>query len=207
MGVGSPEYILLFHKPQTDRTKGYADEPVTKRKALQTADPLDYSRARWQIDAHAFWRSSGDRLMTPDELAAMPVDQMSRLFTEQTLRQVYDYESHVKVGEILDAKGALPATFMSLAPGSADPMVWHDVNRMRTLNGDQRQRNLTMHVCPLQIDIVDRLINRFSNPGELVFDPFGGLMPVPYRALHLGRKGRGVQLSPGYFLDGVKYLE
>src|SRR5690606_9091130 len=50
MGVGSPEYILLFHKPQTDRTKGYADEPVTKRKALQTADPLDYSRARWQID-------------------------------------------------------------------------------------------------------------------------------------------------------------
>src|SRR5690606_26968893 len=84
IGVGSPEYILLFHKPQTDRSKGYADEPVTKRKALQTGDLLDYSRARWQIDAHAFWRSSGDRLMTPDELAAMPVDQMSRLFTEQT---------------------------------------------------------------------------------------------------------------------------
>ena len=207
MGVGSPEYILLFHKPQTDRTRGYADEPVTKNKALQTSDPLDYTRARWQIDAHAFWRSSGDRLLTPDELAATPVDQMSRLFTEQTLREVYDYESHVRVGEILDGRGALPATFMSLAPGSADPMVWHDVNRMRTLNGDQKQRNLNMHVCPLQVDIVDRLINRFSNPGDLVFDPFGGLMTVPYRALHLGRQGRGHELNPGYFLDGVKYLE
>jgi hypothetical protein len=200
MGVGSPEYILLFHKPQSDRSRGYADTPVTKSKA-------DYTRARWQIDAHAFWRSSGDRLLTPDELVALPVEHRSRLFTDQTLRAVYDYESHVQVGEILDGRGALPATFMSLAPGSADPYVWHDVNRMRTLNGEQKQRNLTMHVCPLQIDIVDRLINRFSNPGDVVFDPFGGLMTVPYRALHLGRRGRAFELNPGYFLDGVKYCE
>lgn len=199
MGVGSPEYVLLFHKPQTDRTRGYADTPVTKTKDA-------YTRARWQIDAHAFWRSSGDRLLTPDELVALPVRDRARLFTEQTLRQVYDYETHVRIGEDLDARGALPATFMSLAPGSADPYVWHDVNRMRTLNGDQKQRNLTMHVCPLQIDIVDRLINRFSNPGDLVLDPFGGLGTVPYRALHLGRRGRGVELNPGYYLDALKYL-
>ncbi len=200
MGVGSPEYILLFHKPQTDRSRGYADEPVTKSKA-------DYTRARWQIDAHAFWRSSGDRLLTPEELIALPVEQRSRLFTEQTLREVYDYETHVRIGEVLDERGVLPATFMSLAPGSADPYVWHDVNRMLTLNGEQKQRNLAMHVCPLQIDIVDRLINRFSNPGELVFDPFGGLMTVPVRALHLDRRGRGHELNPGYWADGVKYCE
>src|SRR5699024_2956661 len=156
MGAGSPEYILLFHKPQSDRSKGYADTPVTKDKAA-------YTRARWQVDAHAFWRSSGDRHLTPDELAALPVDQRSRFFTEQTLREVYDYESHIRVGEQLDAKGALPATFMSLAPGSWHPDVWHDVNRMRTLNGEQKQRNLTMHVCPLQFDIVDRIIARYSN--------------------------------------------
>jgi hypothetical protein len=207
MGVGSPEYVLLFHKPQSDRSKGYADTPVTKRKAIASEHPREeYTRARWQIDAHAFWRSSGDRLLTPDELIALPVDQRSRLFTEQTLRDVYDYETHVQIGEALDVKGALPATFMSLAPGSADPYVWHDVNRMLTLNGEQKQRNLTMHVCPLQIDIVDRLINRFSNPGDLVFDPFGGLGTVPYRALHLGRAGRGVELNPGYYLDALKYL-
>lgn len=207
MGVGSPEYILLFHKPQTDRSRGYADAPVVKRKALATDGPDAYSRARWQIDAHAFWRSSGDRLLTPEELIALPVEHRSRLFTEQTLRSVYDYESHVRIGELLDGKGALPATFMSLAPGSADPYVWHDVNRMKTLNGDQKQRNLNMHVCPLQIDIVDRIINRFSNAGETVFDPFGGLGTVPYRAVKLGRKGQGVELNPGYYMDALKYLQ
>lgn len=61
--------------------------------------------------------------------------------------------------------------------------------------------------CPLQFDIVDRLITRYSNPGELVYDPFGGLFTVPYRALKLGRKGRAAELNTAYFLDGVKYLE
>ena len=200
MGVGSPEYILLFHKPQTDRSKGYADERVTKEKE-------DYSLARWQVDAHANWRSSGERNLTPDELAALPVEQRSRLFTDQTLREVYDYESHIKVGEALQGKGALPATFMSLMPGSWAPDVWHDVNRMLTLNGEQKRRNVQMHVCPLQFDIVDRLITRYSNPGDLVFDPFGGLGTVPLRALKLGRRGRSSELNTGYFLDSVKYLE
>lgn len=48
---------------------------------------------------------------------------------------------------------------------------------------------------------------RYRNPGDLVYDPFGGLMTVPYRALHLGRRGRGTELNPGYFMDGVKYLQ
>jgi hypothetical protein len=200
MGVGSPEYILLFHKPQTDRSKGYADDRVTKEKD-------DYSLARWQVDAHANWRSSGDRHLTPDELAGLPVEQRSRLFTEQTLQEVYDYESHVKIGEALQGKGALPATFMSLMPGSWAPDVWHDVNRMLTLNGEQKRRNVQMHVCPLQFDIVDRLITRYTNPGDLVFDPFGGLGTVPLRALKLGRRGRSSELNSGYFLDSVKYLE
>ena len=200
MGVGSPEYILLFHKPQTDRTKGYADTPVTK-------DKRQYTRARWQVDAHAFWRSSGQRLLTTDELAALPVEDRSRLFTDQTLRTVYDYESHITIGEQLEGRGALPATFMSLAPGSWHPDVWHDVNRMLTLNSSQSARAQTMHACPLQFDIVDRLIERFTNPDDLVYDPFGGLMTVPLRALKAGRRGYGSELNPGYFLDGVKYLE
>jgi hypothetical protein len=98
MGVGSPEYILLFRKPQTDRTRGYADVPVTK-------DKVKYSRSRWQTDAHAYWRSNGDRHLTPEELAELPVDVIARLFNEQTLTEVYDYEAHVRIGELLDAQG------------------------------------------------------------------------------------------------------
>ncbi|WP_322979169.1 DNA methyltransferase [Pseudomonas sp. C11] len=200
MGVGSPEYILLFHKPQTDRSKGYADEPVRKDKA-------DYTRAQWQVDAHAFWRSSGNRQLTADELATLGPDKLAKAFTEYSLANIYNYEFHVRIGQELELRGALPSTFMSLAPGSHHAEVWHDVNRMITLNGQQTQRGLQNHVCPLQFDIVDRLINRYSNPGEVVHDPFGGLMTVPYRALKLGRRGSASELNTGYFFDGVQYLQ
>ena len=200
MGVGSPEYVVLLHKPQTDRSRGYADIPVSKEKA-------DYTRARWQVDAHAFWRSSGNRLLLPDELALLGHDKLAKAFTAFTLTKPYDYEEHVSIGEALDRLGALPSTFMSLAPGSHHDEVWHDVNRMRTLNGEQTQRGLQNHVCPLQFDIVDRLIGRYSNPGDEVFDPFGGLFTVPLRAIKKGRRGRAAELNPEYFRDGLRYLQ
>lgn len=200
MGVGSPEYIVLFRKPQTDRTKGYADVPVQKSKQ-------DYTRAHWQVDAHAFWRSSGNRQITAEELSMLGPDKLASVFTKFSLDHVYDYDFHVKIGEELEARGALPSTFMSLAPGSHHPDVWHDVVRMLTLNGEQSKRNVEKHICPLQFDIVDRLIERYSSPGELVYDPFCGLGTVPYRAILKGRKGGGSELNPVYFMDQVHYLK
>lgn len=200
MGVGSPEYVLILHKPQTDRTRGYADVPVTHLKD-------EYSRSRWQVDAHAFWRDGGNRPLTSEEVAAMDVTDFSRLFKEHTLRNIYDYESHVRIGEQIDDKGHLPSTFMALAPQSWSPDVWTDINRMLTLNASQKRKGQEQHLCPLQTETVERLIERYSNPGELVFDPFGGLMTVPWMALKLGRRGRGHELNTQYFLDGVKYLE
>ena len=199
MGVGSPEYVLLFRKPQTDRSRGYADLPVSKSKA-------DYTRARWQVDAHAFWRSSGNRQLTAEDLASLGPDKLAKAFTAYSLSNTYDYDFHIRIGEELEARGALPSSFMSLAPGSHDPGVWHDINRMLTLNGSQTQKGLQNHVCPLQFDIVDRLIERYSNPGETVYDPFGGLMTVPYRAILKGRKGRASELNTAYLFDGVQYL-
>lgn len=200
MGVGSPEYIIILRKPQTDRTRGYADVPVTKSKA-------DYSRARWQVDAHAFWRSSGDRLLTVDELAAMNPDRLAKAFTDASLKGVYDYESHIKIGEALEGRGALPATFMAIAPGSHHPDVWHDINRMLTLNGSQARRNVQLHICPLQFDIVDRIITRYSNEDEVVFDPFAGIGTVPVRAVKLKRMGIGCELNPESVKDAVVYLD
>lgn len=199
MGVGSPEYVVLFRKPQTDRSKGYADVPVRKAKD-------DYTRAHWQVDAHAFWRSSGNRQITAEELAALGPDKLASLFTRYSLANVYDYEFHVRIGEELEARGALPSTFMSLAPGSHHPDVWHDVTRMLTLNSEQSRRAVEKHVCPLQFDIVDRLIERYSNRGELVYDPFCGLGTVPYRAILKGRRGGGSELNAAYFMDQVHYL-
>lgn len=200
MGVGCPEYILLFRKLPTDRSKAYADTPVTKDKS-------EYSLARWQLDAHGFWRSSGDRLLSAEELANMPQGDIMRRFKAFCDSMVYDYDRHVELSEKLSEKDAISKTFMTVAPSSAHhPQVWDDINRMRTLNTDQSRRKLQMHVCPLQFDIVDRIITRYSNPGELVLDPFGGLGTVALRAMKLGRRGYTIELSQEYFQDAIGYL-
>ena len=199
MGVGCPEYILLLRKPQSDTGKAYADVPVAKDRA-------DYSLARWQVDAHAFWRSSGDRFLTPAEWAELPTGARAKLFTRLTAAMAYDHETVVRVGEELEARGLLPKTFMGLAPAATDPNTWDDVVRMNTLNKDQSLGRRELHLCPLQIDIVDRLIARFSMKGETVFDPFGGLGTVPVRALRAGRRGIATELNPNYFRDALHYL-
>lgn len=200
MGVGCPEYILLFRKLPTDTSTAYADVPVSKSKE-------DYTRAQWQIDAHGFWRSSGDRLITKKELMNAPVDRLQAMYRKYSRDTVYSYEDHVELAKKLDADGHLPATFMVVAPGSWSSEVWDDVNRMLTLNTSQSQRRQQMHVCPLQFDIVDRLINRYTNEGDEVFDPFGGIGTVPLRAMKLGRRGRMTELNEDYFRDAVGYLQ
>lgn len=200
MGVGCPEYVLLFRKLPTNTTKAYADEPVTKSKD-------DYTRAKWQLDAHAFWRSSGDRLLTKDEIKGMSVKALAKAYQKHSRSSVYDYEGHVKMCEELDKEGRLPATFMVVPPASWDMDVWDDINRMKTLNTTQSQRRKALHVCPLQQDTVDRLINRYSNPGDLIFDPFGGIGTVPLEAIRLGRRGIMTELNPDYYRDAVGYLK
>jgi hypothetical protein len=200
MGVGMPEYLLLFRRPPSDTSNSYADEPVVKSKDR-------YSRSRWQIDAHAFTRSNGNRLLRPEELEALSHDVIFKLFREYSLREVYDFEHHVRLGEALEKARKLPVTFMLLQPQSWHPDVWTDITRMLTLNGEQHAKGREMHLCPMQFDLADRAIEQWSQPGELVLDPFAGLGTVPYRAILKGRRGLGIELSHRYFLDACAYLK
>lgn len=200
MGVGCPEYVLLFRKLPSDTSTAYADEPVSKSKD-------EYTRAQWQIDAHGYWRSSGDRRVTKEELEQIPVSRLQKAYRQYSKNTVYSYEDHIKLAKQLDEEGKLPASFMVVAPGSWTDEVWDDINRMKTLNTSQSRKRQQMHVCPLQIDIVDRIINRYSNKGDIVMDPFGGLMTVPERAVATGRYGIGIELNTDYFRDGVGYLK
>ncbi|NWO21349.1 DNA methylase N-4 [Oribacterium sp. oral taxon 102] len=201
MGVGCPEYILLFRKLPTDRSTAYADVPVAKSKE-------EYTRAQWQIDAHGYWRSSGDRLLKKEEIAEISVDSLQKVYRKFSRESVYNYEEHVALAKKLDEKGKLPAVFMVVAPGSWNQMeVWDDINRMRTLNTDQSRRRKQMHVCPLQLDIVERIINRYSNKGDIVLDPFSGIGTVPMTAIKMGRYGYGIELSSDYYRDGLGYMQ
>jgi DNA modification methylase len=232
MGAGMPEYVLLFRKPPTDRSNGYADDPVRKEKPLAedhgVPAPFDkrtnwkkpipgtgYSRSRWQLDAHGFTRSSGNRLISSDELRAMIGGSVKRedlhktiyrLWRERSSAKVYDFKEHEAIAEEIDRAELLPATFMLLPPHSWHDDVWSDVARMRTLNGEQHAKGREMHLCPLQFDIVDRLITQFSMKGEVVLDPFAGLGTVPRQAVLHGRRGLGIELSRSYWLDSLIFL-
>jgi len=196
MGVGMPEYLLMFRKPQTDSTKGYADEPVIKSKQK-------YARSRWQADAQGFTRSSGNRLLKKSDLEGLSHAEIYQLFKRHSETQIYSLENHVACAQWCDEMQMLPTGFMLLHPQSWSEEVWTDVTRMMTLNAQQYSKGQEMHLCPLQFDIVDRCILQFTNKGETVLDPFGGIMTVPYRAMKFKRKGIAFELNKSYFADGA----
>lgn len=208
MGFGSPEYILLFRKLPSSLENSYADEPVTHNRD-------EYSLARWQLNADANWRSSGQRLLDTEDLTALVslsekehgLKKVRDRFLEFFRKNVYDFEAHVKVGESLEEKNRLPKTFSLLTPETKHPFVWDDIVRMRTLNLNQANNVKEKHVCPLQLDLVERLITQFTKTGEVVYDPFGGIATVPYCAVKLGRYGIGSELNAGYWRDGITYLK
>jgi DNA modification methylase len=198
MGVGMPEYLLIFRKPQTDSTRGYADEPVIKSKQ-------HYARSRWQADAHGFTRSSGNRLTCRQDWEGLSHSEVFQKFKAWSKSEIYSYEHHVQIAQWCDEMQMLPTGFMLLQPQSWSEEVWSDVTRMMTLNSQQYAKGQQMHLCPLQFDIVDRCIKQFTNKGETVLDPFGGIMTVPYRAMKFNRKGVAFELNKDYFADGAGY--
>ena len=240
MGVGMPEYLLLFRKPQTDTTKAYSDVPVIKLKKIferlqggateevwaaaeveaqkvynqlnakergYWKNPEGYSRARWQVDAHGFTRSDGNRLLAPEEWLSLEHNQIFQRFRDWSLNNVYNFDYHVQLGETLEAAGKLPSGFMLLQPQSWSDDVWTDITRMLTLNGSQWSLGKEMHICPFQLDLVGRVIVQMSNKGDKILDPFAGLMSVPKVAVELDRYGIGFELNPTSFLDGVHYCK
>lgn len=78
---------------------------------------------------------------------------------------------------------------------------------LRTLNGAQSVKGKEQHICPLPFDIVERAIDRFTNPGDTVLDPFGGVMTVVYQAVKMGRQGYGIELNSRYWQDGTAYCK
>ena len=166
----------------------------------------EYSLARWQIDAHADWKSSGNSLLSFEDVKRANIDTVRAFYRKYAVEHIYNYEEHVRYAEDMEAAGRLPKEFMAIDPVSHKDDIWDDVVRMRTLNTRQSQKRLTNHVCPLQLDIVERLIRRYSQKGDLVFDPFGGISTVPYCAVKMGRRGLATELNYEYWRDGLSYL-
>ncbi len=85
--------------------------------------------------------------------------------------------------------------------------VWMDIDQGNTLSYMQaRDSNDERHICPLQLDVIERCIELWSNPGDVVLSPFAGIGSEGYVAVTRGRRFIGVELKPSYYEVAVKNL-
>jgi DNA modification methylase len=78
--------------------------------------------------------------------------------------------------------------------------VWYDIDYSRTLNyREGRAQDDEKHICPLQLDTIERVILLYSNEGETIFSPFGGIGSEGYQALKMNRKSISIELKESYF--------
>lgn len=85
--------------------------------------------------------------------------------------------------------------------------VWMDINQSRTLNFRKaRDKDDERHICPLQLDVIDRCLTLWSNPGDVVFSPFAGVASEGTQSVLMGRYFAGSELKSSYFSEGVSNL-
>lgn len=86
--------------------------------------------------------------------------------------------------------------------------VWMDIRQSDTLQKKSaREDKDERHICPLQLEVIQRCIELWTNPNDIVLDPFAGIGSVPYTAVKMGRRGIGVELKESYYNQAVNNLE
>jgi hypothetical protein len=86
--------------------------------------------------------------------------------------------------------------------------VWMDINPSRTLQKESaREEKDERHICPLQLDVIERAMELWSNPGDLVLSPFGGIGSEGYVAVMNGRRFIGVELKASYWKQACANLK
>lgn len=85
--------------------------------------------------------------------------------------------------------------------------VWMDIRQTNTLNAKTaREADDEKHLCPLQLDVIERALTLWSNPGEVMFTPFMGVGSEVFGAVLNGRKGMGCELKESYFKQAIANL-
>lgn len=86
--------------------------------------------------------------------------------------------------------------------------VWMDIRQSDTLQKKSaRDEKDERHICPLQLEVIQRCIELWTNPGDIVLDPFAGIGSVPYVAVTMGRRGIGVELKESYYKQAKNNLD
>lgn len=201
-GQGIADYLLVFRKVTEDPY-----EPVT-----HTQD--EFPLGQWQKWASPVWDTG---TMDEDEprrahtIDGVPNEDGTYTFkckcgwSHGPFAATPEYHSRfLGGGMIIEGEADEAAArhlFDSRVPFSLRPNpVWMDIDQGDVLNVKlARTEKEERHLCPLQLGVIDRVIRMWSNPGDVVFSPFGGIGSEPYTALKLGRRALAVELKPEYF--------
>lgn len=86
--------------------------------------------------------------------------------------------------------------------------VWWDINQSDTLNVQAaRDGRDERHICPLQLPVIERLVDLYTNPNDIVFTPFMGIGSEVYQSVKMGRRGIGIELKDTYFKCAVENMQ
>lgn len=104
-------------------------------------------------------------------------------------------------------KYASPVWFDLRGLPAAHPDAWMDINQTDVLNArSTKEKDGEKHICPLQLGLIERLIIEYTQPGEIVLSPYGGIGSEGYQAVKLSRRAILAELKPIYWRQMCKYL-
>lgn len=187
--------LRLLHKQiQKDSTmsgQGLADYIVTFRKHGDNPEPVAGMFDQWigaEPDDSGKWADA--RTSTGIDVSREAYERHRRQ-VEAEGRKAWPFDMWVSV--LIWQRYASP--------------VWMDINQTRTLQyrGGRDEKD-EQHISPLQLDVIERCIDLWSNPGDVVLTPFLGIGSEVYSAVEMGRKGVGFELKPSYFSQAIRNL-
>lgn len=175
---GIPDYLTTFRKPgeRSNPVQGLLDHYVGTNNPSQSGYKTKDSINVWQRYAEPVFDDISSRF---DEILPTLTPEQAELFF-----QILNYRF-----------------------GGSSQDQWMDINMSETLQYQSaRANNDERHVCPLQLQVIHRALQLWTNPGDVVMDPFNGIGSTGYEALKMGRKYVGFELKDSYFKCSVNNL-
>ncbi len=196
--ITMPGRLLSFHcmdlpmMKERDGVIGLKDFPAIVRQVFQDCGFIYHSRV-------TIWKNPVTEMQRTKALGLL--HKQIRKDSTMCRQGIPDYIITMrKPGENPERVSHTHETFpVDVWQNYASP-VWMDIKQSDTLQKKSaRAEKDERHICPLQLDVIQRCIELWTNPNDIVLDPFAGIGSVPYVALKLNRRGLGIELKQSYY--------
>lgn len=204
--VAMPGRLLSFHcmdlplMKERDGVIGLKDFPSLVRQIFEDCGFIYHSKV-------TIWKNPVTEMQRTKALGLLH----KQIRKDSTINRqgIPDYVVTMrKPGENLERVSHTHETFpVNIWQNYASP-VWMDIRQSDTLQKKSaRDDKDERHICPLQLEVIQRCIELWTNKGDIVLDPFAGIGSVPYVAVTMGRRGIGVELKESYYKQAKNNLE